>query len=52
MYDKRTSAFKSPDMKKMIEVVIDSRTKIYIAQGMDPKKARSKYLSKFNCMKH
>jgi hypothetical protein len=38
--------FKSPDLTKMQVVVIDFRTKIFIAPGADPKKAKSRYLSR------
>ena len=46
MYDKKQKTFESPDLTKMQEVVIDHRTKIYIAQGADPEEARSRYLSR------
>ncbi len=41
------STFKSPDLSKLIAVVIDHRTTIYIAQGADIEKARDKYLSRY-----
>jgi len=40
-------SFKSPDMTKLQEVVIDYRTKIYIAPGADPGEARNRFISKF-----
>jgi hypothetical protein len=51
MLDKKQSVFKSPDLTKMQEVIIDYRTKIYIAPGADAKKARSDYLSRYHIMK-
>jgi hypothetical protein len=50
MFDKKQSDFKSPDLTKMQEVIIDYRTRIYIAPGADPKKARSDYLSRYRVM--
>jgi len=50
--DKKTPAnFKSPDLTKLQEVVIDLKTKIYIAIGADPEEARSRYRSRFNYKK-
>jgi hypothetical protein len=50
MFDKKQSDFKSPDLTKMQEVIIDYRTRIYIAPGADPKKARNDYLTKYRVM--
>lgn len=47
MIDKKLNNFKSPDLKKLQEVVIDFRTRIYIAVGADPAEARSRYLARF-----
>jgi hypothetical protein len=44
---KKVENFKSPDLGKLQEVVIDLRTRIYISLGADPIAARSRYLSKF-----
>ncbi len=52
MYEKKQNNFKSPDLSQLQEVVIDVRTKIYIAIGADPEEARSRYLSRFGAMKH
>jgi hypothetical protein len=49
--EKRTTASKSPDLRTLQEVVIDFRTKIYIGLDEDPKKAKIRYLEKFNSMK-
>jgi len=45
-YDKKPVLFKTPDLSKMQEIVIDGRTRIYIAPGADPEKARTRYLSR------
>lgn len=46
MFDKKQNNFKSPDLSKLQEVVIDMRTKIYIAVGADPEEAKSRYLAR------
>ncbi len=46
MYEKKQVVFKSPDLSKLQVVVIDSRTRIYIALGTDPEEAKIRYLSK------
>jgi hypothetical protein len=51
MIEKKPNTYKSPDLKQMQEIVIDLRTKIYIALGEDTKKAKSRYLSRFAVMK-
>jgi hypothetical protein len=51
MIEKKQTPYKSPDLKQMQEIVIDLRTKIYIAAGEDPKKARNRYLTRFAIMK-
>ena len=43
---KKHITFKTPDIRKMQEVIIDSRTKMYIALGADPEEARSRYLNR------
>jgi hypothetical protein len=43
MQDKKQNNFKTPDLSKMQEVVIDDRTKIYIAMDADADEARSRY---------
>ena len=45
MFEKKTNTYKTPDLSKMKEVVIDHRTKIYIAPGADVEEAKSRYLS-------
>jgi hypothetical protein len=49
--DKKTSAFKSPDLSKMQEVIIDFKTKIYIAADADPEEAKNRYLSRIDTKK-
>ncbi len=44
MVEKKQNNFKTPDLSKLQEVIIDGRTKIYIADGADPEEARSRYL--------
>jgi hypothetical protein len=43
MQERKQIVFKTPDITKMQEVVINQRTKIYIAVGADPDEARSRY---------
>jgi hypothetical protein len=46
MYEKKQKTVESPDLSKLQEVVIDFRTKIYIAVGADPEEARIRYLAR------
>jgi len=43
MYEKKQVVFKSPDLNKLQAVVVDHRTKIYIALDADPEEALSRY---------
>jgi hypothetical protein len=43
MQEKKQIVYKTPDVTKMQEVVINQRTKLYIAIGADPDEARSRY---------
>jgi hypothetical protein len=43
MQEKKQPVFKTPDITRMQEVVINDRTRIYIAVGADPEEARSRY---------
>jgi len=43
MQERKQIIFKTPDITKMQEVVINHRTKIYIAVGADPEEARNRY---------
>ncbi len=51
MFEKKQSSYKSPDLKTMQEVVIDTRTRIYIPVGEDVQKAKDRYMSKYNFRK-
>ncbi len=51
MLEKKTVVFKSPDLSKLTEVVIDHRTKIYIAPGADAEEAKTRYLDKIAARK-
>jgi len=46
MFEKKLNNIKSPDLSKLKEVIIDHRTKIYIAIGADVEEARNRYLSR------
>lgn len=46
MNDKKQNAFKSPDLSKLQLVVINERTRIYVAEGDDPEEAKSRYLAR------
>ena len=46
MIEKKPIIFKSPDLSKLKEVVIDHRTKIYIAPDEDVEEVRNRYLSR------
>ena len=48
MYDKKQNNYKSPDLTKLQEVVINDRTRIYIEIGSDPEEAKKRYLSRFS----
>ena len=47
-FEKKQVVFKSPDMSKLQEVVIDVKTKIYIALDADPEEARSRYWARID----
>ena len=46
MNDKKQINFKSPDLSKLQLVVINERTRIYVAEGDDPEEAKSRYLAR------
>ncbi len=46
MYNKKQSDFKSPNLQKMQEVIINPRTRIYVEAGIDPDEARERYLER------
>jgi hypothetical protein len=43
MQERKQIIFKTPDITKMQEVVINPRTRIYIAIGADVEEARTRY---------
>ena len=45
MIEKKPVIHNSPDLSKMKEVIIDHRTKIYIAPDADAGEAKSRYLA-------
>ena len=51
MYEKNQNNFKSPDISKMQEVIINHRTRIYIAKGEDPEKAKIRYFERLEVNK-
>jgi hypothetical protein len=47
MHDqKKHVSFKTPDLGKMQEVIIDEKTKIYIAADASAEEARERYMTK------
>jgi hypothetical protein len=46
MFGKKQNIIKSPDLTKLIEVIIDHRTRIYISPDADVVEARNRYLSR------
>jgi hypothetical protein len=46
MLEKKPNIFKSPDLSKLKEVVIDHRTKIYIAPEADIEEAKNRYFTR------
>jgi hypothetical protein len=46
MFERKQVIFKSPDMSKLQEVIIDLKTKIYIALDADPIEARKRYFER------
>jgi len=44
MFEKKPNIIKSPDLSKLKEVMIDHRTKIYIAPDADIEEARARYM--------
>lgn len=46
IHEKKIVTFKSPDLEKLQAVVINLRTRIYIAVGADPELARKRYFER------
>ena len=51
MFEKKTVSYTTPDLKKMQEVIIDAKTRIYIPAGADVKEARSRYFARVSLKK-
>ena len=51
MFEKKQTNFITPDLTKMQEVIIDVKTRIYIAVGADPKEAKNRYLNRVSAKK-
>lgn len=51
MFEKKQASYVTPDLAKMQEVIIDVKTRIYIAVGADPKEARSRYMARVGAKK-
>jgi hypothetical protein len=51
MFEKKANILKSPDLSKLKEVIIDHRTKIYIAPDADVEEAKTRYLSRISARK-
>lgn len=51
MFEKKQPNFTTPDLTKLQEVIIDVKTRIYIAVGADPKEARSRYFARIGAKK-
>ena len=51
IYDKKQANFKSPDLSKLQEVVINFKTRIYIAVGADPEEAKERYFARLEFKK-
>jgi hypothetical protein len=45
MMERKPVVFKSPDLSKLKEVIIDHRTRIYISHDADVEEARTRYLA-------
>lgn len=51
MSEKKSVIFKSPDLSKLKEVVIDYKTRIYISDDVDPEEAKARYLARLEFKK-
>ncbi len=51
LFEKKQFVLKSPDLNKLQAVVIDHRTKIYIALDADPVEALNRYLARRSVIK-
>jgi hypothetical protein len=46
MQEKKQNNFKTPDITKMQEVIINAKTRIYIQIDADPEEARMRYMAR------
>jgi hypothetical protein len=46
MQERKQNNFKTPDITKMQEVIINARTRIYIRTDADPEEARMRYMAR------
>ena len=46
MFDKKITTFKSPELEKLQAVVIDFKTRIYIAVDANPEEAKKRYFTR------
>lgn len=51
MFEKKPTIFKSPDLSKLREIIIDNRTRIYIDPEADVEEARNRYFSRITAKK-
>ncbi len=51
MLEKKPATYKSPDLSKLKEVIIDHRTKIYIPLDADAEEAKSRYIERISSKK-
>jgi hypothetical protein len=50
MFEKKEHTYKSPDLTKMQEVIINHRTRIYIVPSTDVKEAKRSFIDKHGKM--
>jgi len=50
LFEKKENIFKSPDLTKMQEVIIDYRTRIYIVLGANVKEAKRNFIFKYGIL--
>ncbi len=50
MFEKKEHTYKSPDLTKMQEVIINHRTRIYVGPGVNVKEAKRNFIFKHGNM--
>ena len=48
MAEKKHKPYVSPDLSKMQEIIVNWRTKIYVARDADPEEAKRRYLQRID----